>query len=324
MVVRSPVLIYNPASGGQRERRMRVVETVLGVLRAGGIDAQAIATHGPASAIEQAREAVAGGCDAVIVCGGDGTVNEVLQGIAGSGAALGIVPLGTGNVLARDLGLPRDPAAAARLLLESEPQLVTAGRLAFQHEQHLLAVRLFAAAAGIGPDAQIMYEMSSHSKGRFGMAAYYLKATEIWVRHRLVPFTVEYVKSEGGERVKETVYQMLAVRTGDFGALLGRMVAAASLDRHDFGLVLLRTKSRLRISQYMVGRLLRREWSVPGVSIAFATEADCTPLPSPKAGRGAPAKLYAEVDGEVVGSPPARVDVLRDAFRLLRPRKSRS
>lgn len=325
--MRSPVLLYNPAAGARRAQRMRVVETVLRVLREGGVDARPLPTTGPVSAIEQSRQAVAQGSDTIIVCGGDGTVNEVLQGITGTPAALGIVPLGTGNVLARDLGIPRDSAAAARLLLESEPRLFTAGRMAFLRK-HGLGVRLFAAAAGIGPDARIMYEMSAASKGRFGMAAYYLKATEIWLRHSLVPFTVDYVRSDNGARVQETVYQLLAVRTGHFGGLLGRVIAAASLERHDFGVLLLRRKSRVRISQFMLGRLLRREWAIPGVEIVFCTEAECKPLPGPEPEKAAhhhqPPRLYAEVDGEVVGAPPARIDVVRDAFRLLRPRDSRS
>ncbi len=316
-------MIYNPAAGARRERRLRDVEAVLAVLRASGVDPQLIPTHGPGAATGQAREAALGGCDTVICCGGDGTANEILQGIAGTQAALGIVPLGTGNVIANGLGMPGEPAAAARALLAAEVKTVTAGRMSFHHK-HQPGTRLFAAAAGIGPDAQIMYEMSSHGKGRFGMAAYYAKATQIWLRHELVPFTVEYTESATGERRQETVYQVLAIRSGHFGALLGRIVPEASLERHDLALLLLRRKSKLRITQYVLQCLLRRRWSVPGIGVVFATEAECAPLPGPSPEkeihrRGAP-RLYAEVDGEVVGMPPARLDVLRDAYRLLVPR----
>lgn len=319
--------IYNPASGARRERRMRDIEAVLRVLRAGGVEVEAIATTGPGSASEQARQAAAAGHDAVIACGGDGTVNEVLQGIAGSAAVLGIVPLGTGNVLARELGLGGDPAEAAKALLAAEVKTVGAGRITFHHK-HQPGTRLFAAAAGIGADAQIMYDMTNRGKGRFGMAAYYAAATQVWLRHELVPFAIEYLCD--GQRRKETVYQALAVRCGDFGGLLGRVVPEASLERDDFALVLLRRKSRARITQFLLGRLLRRRWSVPGVEIVFASEAECTLLPGPEPEKGAHhhphsgPKLYAEADGEVVGSPPARLDVVPAAMRLLVPRKSAS
>lgn len=326
--MRRAAVIYNPASGARRERRLRDVEAVLKVFRDDGLEAEAIATTGPGSAIEQAR-AAATEHDAVIACGGDGTVNEVLQGIAGSAAALGIVPLGTGNVLARELGLAGTPAAAAKALLAAEVKTVSAGRITFHHK-HTPGTRLFAAAAGIGADAQIMYDMTSRGKGRFGMAAYYAAATQVWLRHELVPFAIEYLDVRDGQRKKETVYQALAVRCGDFGGLLGRVVPEASLERDDFALVLLRRKSRARITQFLLGRLLRRRWSVPGVEIVFAAEAECTLLPGPEPEKsahhhphGGP-KLYAEADGEVVGSPPARIDVVPASFRLLVPRKSAS
>ena len=84
------------------------------MLRRGGVEAAAEPTQSQADAGEQARQAIAGGCDTVIACGGDGTAHDVLQGMVGSDAALGIIPLGTANALAHDLRLPLSPAGAAQ------------------------------------------------------------------------------------------------------------------------------------------------------------------------------------------------------------------
>lgn len=320
------VLIYNPASGGRREQRLADVHAAYEVIRGAGVQAEMLPTRGPGSATEQAREAAAS-FDTVIACGGDGTVNEALQGIAGTGAALGIIPLGTGNVLAKVVGLSTGPATAAAQLLKYQPKLVTAGRMQYHHK-HEPGTKLFAAAGGVGPDAQLMYEMSSASKGRFGMAAYYAKAGELYVAGQWFPFAVEYVDAESGKRVKDTVTQVLAARVSSFGGLLKDLVPGASLDRHDLRVLLTKT-TRWRISMYLLARILRSKWIVPGVKLAHASEVTCTPLPGPdpeKQRHHHPLpKIYAEMDGEVVGGLPVKFDAVRDAFRLLVPaEKSRN
>src|SRR5580658_7756805 len=98
-------LIYNPASGQRRERREKQMARIVELFRASGLEVDACATTHAGSAIQQAQEAVASGFDTVIACGGDGTLNEALNGLvlSGSKAALGVIPLGSGNLLATDL-----------------------------------------------------------------------------------------------------------------------------------------------------------------------------------------------------------------------------
>src|SRR5207244_6231503 len=71
---------------------------------------------------------IASGCDAVFVCGGDGTIHDVLQGMIGTAASLAIIPLGTANTLAHDLRIPWNPAAAARVAVAARPRRVAGGR----------------------------------------------------------------------------------------------------------------------------------------------------------------------------------------------------
>src|SRR5512146_2706838 len=104
--VQRAVLIFNPVSG-RPARRLAQVEQAAAVLRASGVETTVMATPAPGAAGDLARQAIAGGADAVFACGGDGTIHEVLQGIVGSEAALGVIPLGTANSLAWDLRIPR-------------------------------------------------------------------------------------------------------------------------------------------------------------------------------------------------------------------------
>src|ERR1017187_8664988 len=113
--MRKAALLYNPLSGRIRGRRAADVEAVQAELRAGGVDVSTVTTRSSRDTTEQTRAAISGGCDTIFACGGDGTINDVLQGLVGSKAALGVIPLGTANALAHDLGLPLSPRAEHRL-----------------------------------------------------------------------------------------------------------------------------------------------------------------------------------------------------------------
>ena len=129
--MRKAALFYNPLSGRRRERRLADVRAAMAVLHQAGVEATAEPTRGQADAAEQARHAIAEGCDTIFACGGDGTAHDVLQGMVGSDAALGIIPLGTANALAHDLRLPLSPVGAARALLTAKARRIALGRVEY-------------------------------------------------------------------------------------------------------------------------------------------------------------------------------------------------
>ena len=110
--MRPAVLIYNPTAGRRRQREL--LAALVPELARGGFAVEPVATTAPGDATRLAREAAAGGAEAVFVLGGDGTVREAATGLFGGETPLAILPGGTTNVLAHALGLPRDPLAAAR------------------------------------------------------------------------------------------------------------------------------------------------------------------------------------------------------------------
>ena len=119
--MRRVALIYNPMAGQRPGRRTALVASVAAVLREAGVEVKAIATESPESAGTQAHEAMLAGNDTILACGGDGTVHEALQRLVGGPAALGVIPMGTANALAADLGLPASPVKAAKMTERRKP-----------------------------------------------------------------------------------------------------------------------------------------------------------------------------------------------------------
>ena len=135
----------------------------------------------------QARSAVSAGVDLVLACGGDGTVTACAEGVADTGTPLAIIPIGTGNLLARNIGLPTDLDEALAVALGGAQQPIDAGRV---------NGRLFVVMAGLGLDAQMLAGTSEPLKKRFGWFAYAISA----IRHlggRPVRLTVS---TDGGRR----------------------------------------------------------------------------------------------------------------------------
>lgn len=174
-VPRTVTVVYNPASGGA---------TDVGDMRKAFADASVAIRWSPTTeddpGLGQTREAIETGSDTVVACGGDGTVRAVAECLAGTDVALGVVPLGTGNLLASNLGLPDGfdavPTAVGGSIRELDVATVNDER--------------FTVMAGVGFDALMIRDADPKVKRRFGSAAYVLSG----VRHvpaKMVGATVD-------------------------------------------------------------------------------------------------------------------------------------
>ena len=319
--MRKLALLYNQRSGGGRANRHPEVEAALRHLQASGIDATLTVTVSSADAAEQARLAIAAGCDTVLACGGDGTIHDVIQGMAGSHAALGVLPMGTANAFAHDLGLPLHPARAARALQQAQPKRIALGRVELQSLEGPKITRYFTVAVGIGVDAHLFYKLSSTTKQKLGMAAYYAKAWQLWFSHQMQSFSVQY----GGAASREQqlfATEMLAVRIRNFGGVLRELAPGASLDREDLRLLVCRTDSRLSYLSYVARTLLGASWQVSGVELVHAPAVRCDYARESNNGSARPrGKVYVEADGELIGTLPAEITMVPDALTILVPRQ---
>lgn len=304
-------LLYNPSSGRARRRRIELIEDIARELRDAGRSVYVEPTRSAGSAGEQVRALLPCGFDTVLIAGGDGTINDALQGMVPSTAALGVVPMGTGNVLAHDLGLSGNPVRAVCQLLQWQRRRIALGRLEFTQRDGQTGRRWFIAVAGVGGSAKLMYDVHSGIKGTHGMAAYYAHMLRLVLVHRFPVFEVEY-EDVNGATLRRTAAEADAVRIQNFGGLMRRWAWGAGLTRNDAQLVLFSTGKRLPFIHYTVSRILGGKWSTPGIELVHTRAVRCTAL-SPDQ------RLHAEADGEFVGGLPVKIEVVPDMLDLLMP-----
>ncbi len=326
--MRKAALLYNPNSGGSRKRRQKEVESSAALLRAAGVEAELVLCDSSAEAERQARLAVQSGCDTVFACGGDGTIHTILQVLANTSVALAILPMGTANALAHDLGLPMKVTEAARAALRGEPRRVALGRIEYLDLKGKPGTRFFVVAAGAGVDAHLFYKLHTGTKQRMGMAAYYAKAWHLWLTYPMTRFRVEFAETGSNESRRAEVTELMAVRIQNFGGVLRELAPGAALERGDLRIVFCSTASRLAYVSYVARGLLRRKWKVPGIDLAYSQRVSCKYLDESNSvgakdakGQVQP-KIYVETDGELVGTLPAEITIVPDALTLLAPSRS--
>jgi diacylglycerol kinase (ATP) len=308
-------LFFNPLSGRRKKHRAKDVEAAASILRAAGVEVQVSPTRAASDAAAQVQTAIAEGSDTIIACGGDGTVHDVLQGLAGSAAALGIIPVGTANAMAHDLRLPINVAGAARALLTAQPRRIAVGKLEYRNFNQHPCMRYFTVGAGVGVDAHLFYKLNRLIKDRMGMLAYYSKATHLWMTHRMRYFEAEFSLA-GGDTLREPrLSELLAVRINQFGGVLRELAPGASLARNDLRLVLCRTGNRALYLAYVFRGILGLSHRVPGIVLAHADQVTCRNIPSES-----PENIYLEADGELLGRLPVTLSMVPDALTVLVPK----
>jgi YegS/Rv2252/BmrU family lipid kinase len=174
------VLIYNPTAG-QKDRRA-AMQALIEKMKAEGIELANAPTHGPGHATRIVEGFLAEKPSIVAVCGGDGTVSEAAAALLGTDIPLAILPAGTSNVLAVELGIPFDLERAVRLITEGRPKTVRAG---------VANGRPFLLMAGVGLDARVMGRMSFFLKRWFGRAGIFVTAVREYLRYEFPRLDVE-------------------------------------------------------------------------------------------------------------------------------------
>ena len=309
-------ILFNPNSGRGGIKRDRELDHAIGILQSAGIHTELTVCRCSKEATDNARCAVADGSDTVVACGGDGTIHDVIQGLAGTPVALAILPFGTANALAHDLGIPLRPSAAAQVAVAGRVRRIPLGRIEYENFNGKASSRYFTVAAGIGVDAHLFYKLASELKTRTGMTAYYLKAWQLWATYNMRRFEVEYTDGNG-YRERALLTELLAVRIRFFGNILRELVPGASLDCGDLRAVMCRTASRNAYLQYVAGRLIGRQWNIEGIDLVSCSEIVCR-LPEKDDGHSE-GRVYVEADGELLGRLPARMTMQPDALSLVVP-----
>lgn len=305
------ILIYNPASGRNRHCRAEQLRQVADALSNLGHSVESIPTTAPGSATIQARQAVLSGANIIFACGGDGTIHEVLQGLVSETgeptAALGIIPLGSANALARHLRLSLDPLKAALQQIHGTQRTIPIGKLTYGDE-----VRYFAVMAGAGADGALVYDLLTIHKSRLGRLAYYLHAARLFATRRFYPFEIEYTKAASEASVTQRAVSAMAVRVESLGGLFGKLAGGqATIHDAHLQLLILRPPAVLSLPMWFVSGWLNLHRRNPFLSLVDATSFTCRPFSCP-----AP---HFQADGEWLGRIPVQVAIVPNALRLLLP-----
>jgi YegS/Rv2252/BmrU family lipid kinase len=293
-------LIYNPRAGKFNRNGGQLLQRIIRAASAHGHRLTPLETTGPHSATELARTAVERGADLILAAGGDGTINEVLNGVVHTTVPLGVLPAGTANVLGVELNVEGGAVGAARDIDRYVPRRIAVGRLRNAANPQ---GRYFALMLGAGLDAHIVYEIKAEAKARFGKAAYWLAGFGQLGR-RFPEFAVEM----DGRRVQCSF--ALASRVRNYGGDI-TIARGASLLEDSFEAVLFQGAQSWLYLRYFMGVLTGRLDRMKGVTLARVSELELECASDPR--------IYVQVDGEFAGHLPARVEIVPDALTLLMP-----
>ncbi|MGH9865365.1 MAG: diacylglycerol/lipid kinase family protein, partial [Candidatus Acidiferrales bacterium] len=259
--IHDAVIIYNPTSGRRRHQRLQDIEAAARVLKDAGIVAEAVATTHAGSATELARNAVREGRQLVIVCGGDGTINEAVNGLAGSNVPLAVLPAGTANILAKELEIPWNIPAAARLISRGRHVRVALGEILWSGQSNdasLTKTRYFLCVGGAGPDGAIVHGVDMAKKLRMGILAYWQEGLRQF-------FTYGFPRFRVRSREHEMTASLIVVgRTKYYGGPF-RITTGASLSEDAFEIVAYEGRSRLGVLMCLPAIWLGCLPRVPGI-----------------------------------------------------------
>ncbi len=302
-------LIFNPNAGRGGGSRLGMVERAANVLLSHGVQVEIIATHGPGTAGAQAADAVSHGADLVFACGGDGTLHEVIQGLAHHpSATVGILPLGSANALGRHLGLSFNPASAMRQQLDFTAHTIPLGRVTCETPEGPRS-RYFAVMAGAGPDGLLVYRMLAAGKRRLGRSIYYLRAARLFLGSSFSSFQINATSAEGAPVDREAVSAM-AIRVGNLGGLFSPLARGASPTDDTLQLTLTTPPSHLALPAWFASSWTRTHRWNPYTQHLRVADFSCT---------AAEPRVHVQADGEWIGTTPMRVELVPNALRLLMP-----
>ncbi|MBA2452225.1 MAG: diacylglycerol kinase family lipid kinase [Chloroflexia bacterium] len=293
-------VIVNPASGNGRGRKRwpRIADS----LGKHGFNYEVVFTSGPNHASEIARDMAAGGAHTIVAVGGDGTVNEIVNGLlhndipVNDKTRLVVIPCGTGKDLGRTLGTG-SPEAAASALRANSTTLMDIGRIRFQTMEGHTETRYFANVADLGLGAEVAGRINHSSKALGGLVTYLAAAVRTIISFQPREITVDI----GGDRVFHAPANMVVLANGQFFAGGMRVAPTASIRDGLLEMYILADVGKRALLTSLLPRVYRgKHVGQHGVLHIRAGSAAIL----------CPAGMLMEMDGEQIGRSPIQVDVL--------------
>src|SRR3984893_16400410 len=238
--LQNALLIHNPNAGHGGAKRRRMLDEARRIFAASGIEVELAETKGPGDATQIAQHAAIEYRHLVIACGGDGTLNEVVNGLAGPSnghrVPLALLPAGTANIFAKELTLPWDIPSAARKLIRGNVVDIALGLATPLDEPS--NQKYFLRLAGAGPDGMIVYAIDLELKARLGILAYWWQGAREVFRYKFPHFRVII----GDNRVDSSL--VIVGRTKHYGGPF-KITALAGLFEDQFEVMTVNAASGL-------------------------------------------------------------------------------
>ena len=304
--LQNALLIHNPNAGHGGAKRRRMLDEARRIFAASGIEVELAETKGPGDATQIAQHAAIEYRHLVIACGGDGTLNEVVNGLAGPSnghrVPLALLPAGTANIFAKELTLPWDIPSAARKLIRGNVVDIALGLATPLDEPS--KQKYFLSVAGAGPDGMIVYAIDLELKARLGILAYWWQGAREVFRYKFPHFRVII----GDNRVDSSL--VIVGRTKHYGGPF-KITTLADLFEDKFEVMTVNTRSGFRYLSYLPTLWMGKLRGTDGVFFSKTDSLVCEPLEQNP--------VYAQVDGEPLGRLPVEFKIVPAALKLLVP-----
>jgi YegS/Rv2252/BmrU family lipid kinase len=294
---RKATLISNPKTGRYVSRR-KTIQELASDLNAQGVEVELKFTAGPGDAAQLAAKAANNGSTDVIVAGGDGTINEAIQGIIGTKSRLGILPRGTANVLARELGLPMNIDQAINIAAQGNSRRIHFG---IAIDEATNTRRHFVLMAGIGLDASVVRRVQPGLKKRIGKGAFWLSGLSHLATWRPHPFSLE---------IEGKTYSATFAAIGKAARYGGDLMITprARLDEPSFEICIIESASRVQYL-HLLSYAMREGMPNDKQGVHFVKASKV------RAFGDAPV----QVDGEVIGHLPMRFEISPHSLEVIVP-----
>jgi diacylglycerol kinase (ATP) len=300
--IRDALLIVNPTAGGGRA--VRKLDEARRIFRNAGIETELQNTAASGEATVMARRAVGESRQLVIVCGGDGTVNEVVNGLACSQVPLAVLPAGTANVLAKELKLPWNLPRAAERIIKAPYRRIALG-LAIP-EKSSGEPRYFLSVAGAGADGALVSAVRPELKLKAGILAYWQEGFRQLTRYDFPMFHT----TMAGNAVDIDASLVIVGRTKHYGGPF-KITTEADLLQPQFELAFVTTRSAWRYIAYLP---LIWAGKLRGARYVRFFKTTCLRCASNSA-----SQVQIQVDGEPAGHLPVEFRIVPDALTLAMP-----
>lgn len=297
---RLAVVIYNPTAGSGLGKKYVDLADVRARFASHGWACGTLATRQAGDGTAAAAHALAEGADMVVAMGGDGTINEVVQSLAGQEVPLGIIPTGTINILAREVSIPLDPMGAIDAIATGEPRTLDLGKA---------NGRYFTSMIGLGYDAESILNLLPQLKAWSGPLAYWVAAFKSYIRHKAVRATLKVNYGDRQKRLRRLVYIMVISNAGLYAGGVLKFTPEANLRDGLLDVCVIRSGRWYRALFHGALTLLGRLRTVSDVeffrcvSVEFSSS---RPFPY-------------QLDGDPVGHSPVVVEIAPAALRVMAP-----